>query len=209
MKNTIIQSLKISIFLLVLCGLIYPLAVTGLGQVLFHKQANGSIIEYNNKPVGSSLLGQSFTDVRFFQGRVSSINYNTYAKADITPKKDGSISYTGVISGSNNLAPSNKALKERIEKDVEAFLRANPGMSRDKLPADLFTNSGSGLDPDISLEGAQVQIPNISKVTKISVEALNKIVKNNTTGRSLGIFGEPHVNVLKCNLDIAKLLNIK
>lgn len=209
MKNTIIQSLKISVFLLVLCGLIYPLAVTGLGQILFHKQANGSIIEYNNKPVGSALLGQNFTDARFFHGRVSSINYNTYTKADITPKKDGSVIYTGVTSGSSNLAPSNKALKERIEKDVDTFLKANPGTTKDKLPADLFTNSGSGLDPDISIEGAEVQIPNISKVTKISVEDLHKIVKTNTTGRSLGIFGESHVNVLKCNLEIAKLLNIK
>jgi potassium-transporting ATPase KdpC subunit len=209
MKNTIKQSLKVSIFLLVLCGLIYPFAVTGLGQILFHKQANGSIIEYKNKPVGSSLLGQNFTDARFFHGRVSSINYNTYIKADVTPQKDGSTVYTGVTSGSSNLAPSNRALRERIEKDVEVFLKANPGITRDKLPADLFTNSGSGLDPDISIEGAQIQIPYISKVTKISIDVLNKIVKNNTVGRSLGIFGEPHVNVLKCNLDIAKLLNTK
>jgi potassium-transporting ATPase KdpC subunit len=209
MKNTLKQSLKVSIFLLVLCGLIYPLVVTGLGQVLFHKQANGSIIEFNNKPVGSSLLGQNFTDARFFHGRVSSINYNTYTKADITPQKDGRTIYVGVTSGSSNLAPSNRALKERIEKDVEVFLKANPGIAKDSLPADLFTNSGSGLDPDISIEGAQVQIPNISKVTNISVDVLNKIVKNNTIDRSLGIFGEPQVNVLKCNLDIAKLLNIK
>jgi potassium-transporting ATPase KdpC subunit len=209
MKNTIKQSLKISIFLLVLCGVIYPLAVTGLGQIMFHKQANGSIIEYNNKAVGSKLIGQNFTDTRFFHGRVSSINYNTYTKEDIIPKKDGSVSYTGVSSGSSNLAPSNKALTDRINKDVDAFLKANPTISKDKIPADLFTNSGSGLDPDISPEGAQIQIPLISQVTKISVEDLNKIVKDNTTGKSLGVFGEAHVNVLKCNLDISKKLNIK
>lgn len=209
MKSTITQALKISIIMLVLCGLIYPFAVTGIGQIMFHKQANGSIIEYKNKAVGSELLGQNFTDTRFFHGRVSSIKYNTYTKADIIPKKDGSVAYTGVASGSNNLAPSNKALADRINSDVNAFLKASPTMTKDKLPADLFTNSGSGLDPDISITGAQVQIPLISKMTNISVDDLNKIVKNNTTGRSLGIFGEPHVNVLKCNLAIAKLLNIK
>lgn len=209
MKKTVLQSLKISIIMLVLCGLIYPFTVTGLGQILFHKQANGSIIEYNGKAVGSELLGQSFTDTRFFHGRVSSINYNTYTKADITPKKDGSVAYTGVTSGSNNLAPSNKVLADRIKNDVATFLKANPTITRDKIPADLFTNSGSGLDPDISPEGAQVQIPLISKMTNISIEDLNKIVKDNTTGRSLGIFGETHVNVLKCNLEIAKRLNIQ
>lgn len=209
MKNIIQQALKISIFLLVLCGVIYPLAVTGLGQVIFHKQANGSIIEYNKKTVGSELLGQNFTDTRFFHGRVSSINYNTYTKADITPKKDGSVSYTGVSSGSSNLAPSNIVLKDRINRDVEAFLKSNPTISRGELPADLFTNSGSGLDPDVSVQGARVQIPLIAKMTKISVAELDKIVKTNTSNKSLGVFGETRVNVLKCNLDIAKRLNIQ
>jgi K+-transporting ATPase ATPase C chain len=209
MKNIIKQSLTISLFLLVLCGLIYPFAVTGLGQIMFKKQANGSIASYNGREVGSEVLGQSFTDTRFFHGRVSSLNYNTYTKADITPNKDGSVAYTGVSSGSSNLAPSNPALKERIEKDVAAFLKANPGITKDELPVDLFTNSGSGLDPDISPQGAKVQIPLISKTTNISVDELSKIVENNTSRRTFGIFGEPCVNVLKCNLDIAKRLNIK
>lgn len=209
MKNTMKQSLKISIILLIVCGVIYPLGITGLGQMLFHKQANGSMIEYNNKDVGSELLGQNFTDTRFFHGRVSSIHYNTYTKADITPKSDGNIAYAGVTSGSNNLAPSNKVLENRIKNDVDKFLKANTTISRDKLPADLFTNSGSGLDSDVSKDDAQVQIPLISKMTNISIENLNKIVQNNTTGRTFGIFGEPRVNVLKCNLEIAKLLNVK
>lgn len=209
MKNTIKQSIMISIFLIILCGFIYPLAVTGVGQIMFKKQANGSIALYNGKEVGSLLLGQNFNDTRFFHGRVSSLNYNTYTKADITPKKDGSVAYTGVASGSTNLGPSNPALKDRVEKDVALFLKTNPGVTKDKIPADLFTNSGSGLDPDISPQGAQVQIPLISRTTKITVNDLNKIVQTNTTGRTFGIFGEPHVNVLKCNLEIAKILKIK
>jgi potassium-transporting ATPase KdpC subunit len=209
MKNTIKQSLKISLILLLLCGLIYPLAVTGIGQVLFHKQANGSIIKYNGKAVGSELLGQNFTDTRFFHGRVSSINYNTYAKSDTVPNKSGNVAYKGVTSGSSNLAPSNKILKDRIEKDIAAFLKMNPSIRKNQIPADLFTNSASGLDPDISVQGAEVQIPLISKMTNISTQDLNKILQHNTAGRTFGIFGETRVNVLKCNLEIAKLLRIK
>jgi potassium-transporting ATPase KdpC subunit len=208
MKKTIMQSIMISIFLIILCGFIYPFAITGLGQILFKSQANGSITLYNGKEVGSLLLGQNFTDTRFFHGRVSSLNYNTYTKADITPNKDGSVAYAGVASGSTNLGPTNPALTDRVKKDVAEFLKNNPDISKDKIPADLFTNSGSGVDPDISLDGAKVQIPLISKMTKITVNDLNKIVQANTTNRTLGIFGEPHVNVLKCNLEIAKILKI-
>lgn len=199
MKSIFKQSLKISIFLLVLCGLVYPLAVTGAGQLLFHHQANGSMIQYNNKTVGSELLGQDFTDTRFFHGRVSSIGYNTYEGTSIpTP-----------ASGSTNYALSNPAFQERLKKDIDAFLKENPGTRQDSLPVDLFTNSGSGLDPDISPAGAAVQLPLIAKTTKLSLAELQRIVDDHTTGRTLGIFGEPRVNVLKCNLELAKRLGIQ
>jgi len=125
-------------------------------------------------------LGQSFTDPRFFWGRVS--------------------------SGSANLAPSNPALKERVQKDIEAFLAANPGVKKEDIPADLLTSSGSGLDPHISPAAAKVQIPRIAKATGISSNELQKLVDGYTEGRDLGVFGEPRVNVLKLNLEISSLV---
>lgn len=209
MKSIIKQSLTITIVLVILCGVIYPLAVTGIGQTLFNKQANGSMITYNGRKVGSELLGQNFTDARFFHGRVSAVNYNTYTKADLIPDKDGKTDFNGVSSGGSNLAPSNRALQDRIKAEINEFLALNPGITKDKIPADLLTSSGSGLDPDISVQGAQIQIPLISKTTGLSKDILNKIVTDSAKGRALGIFGEPRVNVVKANLEIAKELNIK
>lgn len=209
MKSILKQSLIISVIMLLLCGVIYPLAVTGVGQVLFHKQANGSIIKYNGREVGSELLGQTFTDTRFFHGRVSAVGYNTYTKADTIPDKSGKTAYAGVNSGSSNYGPSNKALYDRVNNDVNEFLKTHPGITKNQIPADLVTASGSGVDPNISVQAAEIQIPLISKTTGISQADLNKIVSDNTQNRVLGIFGETRVNVLKANLEIAKRLNIK
>jgi K+-transporting ATPase ATPase C chain len=195
--KTLTKSLFISLVLMIICGLIYPLAMTGISQLIFPKQANGSIIEVNGTKIGSELLGQSFTDPRFFKGRISAVNYNTYKKGE-TP--------TVVSSGSSNLAPSNKALTERVESDMNALMKLNPGLSKGQIPEDLLTSSASGLDPDISPEAAKFQIPSISKATGISSSDLENIVSNNIEGRQLGIFGEPRVNVLKLNIEIANIL---
>jgi K+-transporting ATPase, c chain len=180
--------------------------MTGICQALFKHQANGSLIEYNGVDVGSELLGQSFSDPRFFRGRVSSVNYNTYKSEDKIPGSDGKTKYAGLSSGSANLAPSNPALLERVRKDMQAFLSMNPTVRKEDIPADLMTSSGSGLDPQISPEAARIQIPAISKATGIGISDLEAIVKRNTKGRSLGIFGEPGFNVLNANLEIAKKL---
>lgn len=209
MKGILKQSILLCITLAVLCGCIYPLTVTAAGQLLFKKQANGSIITYDGRIIGSSLLGQDFTDSRFFHGRVSSINYNTYTKADTEKDSSGNVKYSGATSGSSNLAPSNKALEVRIEKDINAFLETHPGVTKDEIPQDLITNSGSGLDPEISVQSAEIQIPLISKTTGINIEELSSIIKKCTRGKALGLFGEPGVNVLKANIEIAKKLNIK
>jgi K+-transporting ATPase ATPase C chain len=203
------KSILISITLMLLCGLAYPLAMTGISQLLFNKQANGSMIVVNGKEVGSELIGQNFTDPKFFRGRVSSVNYNTYTEADTKPDKNGKAAYSGVGSGSQNLAPSNKALQDRVEKDIEDFLNTHPGVKKEDIPTDLLTSSGSGLDPDISPASAKIQIPAVSKASGISEAELKKIVDKYTEGRSLGIFGEPRVNVLKCNLEIASILKGK
>jgi len=202
--KSFISALLTSLVLLILCGVIYPLAVTGVSQMLFPEQANGSLIEVRGKPVGSALLGQAFTDERYFHGRVSAVNYNTY---DAQSVKDGKTVYAGVSSGSANLAPSNPILAERVKQDLAAFLKANPDVKQEDIPTDLLTSSGSGLDPDISPQAAAIQIPAISKATGLDTAILEKLVKDNTTGRTLGIFGEPRVNVLRLNIGIDALLN--
>ncbi len=206
--KTLIRAITVSIALLLICGVIYPLAITGISQVLFPKQSNGSIAYYNGKPVGSELLGQAFTDARFFHGRISAVNYNTYTEKDKKPDKDGKVAYSGVASGASNLAPSNPALAERVKKDIAEFIKANPGVKENDIPTDLMTGSGSGLDPHISPESAKIQIPAISKATGINISDLNKLVEKYTEGRTLGIFGEARFNVLKANMEIAKALGI-
>ncbi|MBI6873710.1 K(+)-transporting ATPase subunit C [Clostridium aciditolerans] len=207
--KTLKRSILISVVLLILCGIIYPLAMTGISQLVFNKKANGSMIFVNGKEVGSELIGQSFTDPRFFHGRISAVNYNTYTEADTKPDKNGKVSYTGVSSGSQNLAPSNKALTDRVQKDIDEFLKSHPSVKKEDIPTDLLTSSGSGLDPNISPESAKIQIPAVSKATGISEAELQNIVNKYTEERALGIFGEPRVNVLKVNLEIATLLNTK
>lgn len=197
-----LRAITVTVALFILCGFIYPLAMTGISQLVFHKQANGSIIESNGQAVGSELLGQSFTDFRFFHGRVSAVNYNTYTHEDKTPDIDGKATYSGVSSGSANLAPSNPALAERVKKDIDAFLKTNPEIKKEDIPTDLLTSSGSGLDPNISPEAARIQIPAISKASGLSTKELEEIVDIYTDGRALGIFGEPSFNVLRANLEI-------
>ena len=234
----LIRAIMASLTLFLLCGVIYPLGMTGISQLIFPKQANGSIVEYNGKPAGSEFLGQDLSDERFFHGRISAVNYNTYKKdrghtsivrfeecpllntEDIkdrghtsnvrfeecpllNPDENGKTVYAGVGSGSANLAPSNPVLVDRVKKDMDEFLKAHPDVKREDIPADLLTSSGSGLDPHISPEAAEIQIPAISKATGISVSDLKKLVAKYTEGRVLGIFGEPRVNILKANLEIA------
>lgn len=204
--KTLIKAALLSVVLMIICGIIYPLAMTGISQIIFPKQANGSIIEKNGEKVGSEFLGQKFEDPRFFKGRVSAVNYNTYKKEDAVPDKDGKTSYTGVSSGSANLAPSNPALIERVSEDIDRFLKENPTVKKEDIPTDLLTSSGSGLDPHISPAAAKIQIPAISKATGISEDNLTTLVEKYTEERTFGIFGEPRVNVLKLNLEIAQTI---
>lgn len=203
------SALILTVLMLILCGFAYPAALTGLGQLIFPHQANGSLItaegEKTTEPeeaIGSAIVGQDFSgNPRYFQGRVSGVNYNTYTEEE---KEDNS--YGGVGSGGSNLAPSNEELKERVEKAVDEFLEKNPGVEKGDIPADLLTASGSGMDPDITPQSAKIQIPAIAENTGLSEEELEKIVENNTQGKVLGVFGHERVNVLKCNLEIAKAI---
>lgn len=204
--KTLIRAIAVSAALLLLCGVIFPLGMTGISRLIFPKQAGGSMVEYNGAKVGSVLLGQNFTDPRFFHGRVSAYNYNTYKEEDTIPDKEGKTAYAGVSSGSANLAPSNPALVERVQKDMEEFLKTHPGVKTEDIPTDLLTSSGSGLDPHISPEAAKIQIPAIAKATGISTADLEEMVRKNTEGRQWGVFGESRVNVLLVNMEIAKRL---
>lgn len=195
-----LQALSVGIVFLVVCGFIYPLLVMGIGQAAFPYQANGSLVKLNGQVVGSALIGQNFSDDRFFHGRVSAVNYNTFAANEKAENmKPG--------SGSENLAVSNQALVERIKRDVQAFLKANPSVSEKDLPADLFTSSFSGLDPDISPAAASVQADRIAAATGIGKDKIEGIIQDATAGPELGVFGETRVNVLKANLEIYQLLH--
>ncbi|MCU4770713.1 K(+)-transporting ATPase subunit C [Bacillus toyonensis] len=189
-KQSILSPIiRITFTFLVLCGLVYPLIVTGIAQAVMKDNADGSLI-YNDKDeiVGSKLIGQNFTDPRYFHGRVSSIEYKAEA------------------SGSNNYAPSNPDLEKRVEKSMEDWKKQNPTVPVTEVPIDLVTNSGSGLDPDISPKAASVQVDRISKSTNIPKEKLNQLIKEQTEGAALGLFGEDRVNVLKLNLELQKLM---
>lgn len=206
--KTVKKCVLVTLVLLVICGLIYPLLLTGLSQLIFPHQANGSIVEVSGKAIGSELIGQDFTDARFLRGRVSSVGYNTYTEEDTIPDAEGNTAYGGVGSGSFNYSATNPALLERIEEDLAAFLEANPDVKIEDIPTDLLTASGSGLDPHISPAAAEVQLPAIATATGLELSALEQMVKDNTTGKSFGIFGEEKVNVLMTNIEIAKALKL-
>ena len=203
------QSLVVTLLLLLLCGLVFPVLLSGISAVLFPSQANGSLIYADGRAVGAANIGQDFTKPYFMKGRPSAYNYNTYYE-DARGNQycgDGS-AFAGPGSGSNNYAPSNPALTERVEADIEAFLEANPDVKREDIPADLVTASGSGLDPHITLQSARIQLPALAAASGLSEEELERIVENNTEGKLLGIFGEETVNVLGVNLDIAKAMGL-
>jgi K+-transporting ATPase ATPase C chain len=191
----------LSIVMFVLCGLVYPLVMTGLSQVFFPTQANGSLIYINDQAVGSRIVGQTFASDYYMQSRPSAVNYNVYSQEE---KNNGK--YKGVSSGSDNYGNSNPDLQIRLKKDLVEFLKKNPSIKQSNIPADLLTASGSGLDPHISTESAEIQIPRIAKASGISEDHLRKIVKVHTNEKLLGIFGESTVNVLLVNLEIANRL---
>ena len=181
----------LTIFAFIVCGVIYPLFMTGIAQLIFPKQANGSLIKVDNEVVGSELIGQDFTDPKLFHGRPSAVNYNVYEG------KAGSLA-----SGSENFAVSNPDLKKRIDKDVDKFLKENPTVSKEDIPEDIISQSASGLDPHISLKAAELQVDRIAKNTGLSKESIEQLIKKNTKEKTLGIFGEQRVNVLELNIDL-------
>ena len=183
MKQLVI-AIKATIVFTILTGLLYPLLVTGLAQVIFPHQANGSLITVNGRAVGSELLGQRFTKPEYFHSR---------------PSAAGNDGYDGTASGASNLGPTNQKLIDRIQSDLKTFRAENPSFTG-PVPADLLTASGSGLDPDISPASAEAQIPRVAAARGMTPDAVRQLVTQNTQGRQLGVLGELRVNVLKLNL---------
>jgi potassium-transporting ATPase KdpC subunit len=181
------------IALTVITGLVYPLAMTGIAGVIFPYQAQGSLIEKDGKVIGSELIGQDFKNDRYFHNRPSA----TLGPDPSDPSKTTGVPYNAVNSMGSNLGPTNKALIERVKGDVEKLKAENPSA---QVPIDLVTTSGSGLDPDVSPEGALFQVPRVAKARNMSEDSVRQLVNEHTKGRTLGILGEPRVNVLELNL---------
>ena len=207
--NACKQPMLSTLVLMLICGLGFPLLLSGLSALIFPHQANGSLVTAGDKTIGSEFVGQEFTKPYFMKSRPSAVHYNTYF-VDEEGKQvyaDGS-AFGGLASGSQNMGPSNPALAKRVEEDLAAFLAANPAIKREDIPTDLLTASGSGLDPHISPASAAVQLPALSQASGLSMEQLEAIVANNTTGKLLGLFGEETVNVLGVNLEIAQAMGL-
>jgi K+-transporting ATPase ATPase C chain len=183
MKRNIITAILFTLVTTVVFGVIYPLTVTGMAQLLFRDRANGQLIERNGKLVGSRIIGQAFTGPGYFHPRPSSAGTG----------------YDPMASGGSNLAPTNKNLIERVKADVQKLHAENPGAP---IPVDMVTTSGSGLDPDISPDAAEFQIPRVAHSRNLKEEDLRALIQKHTKGRELGFLGEPRVSVLELNLEL-------
>jgi K+-transporting ATPase ATPase C chain len=184
MKKNVLVAVLYTVVTTIIFGIGYPLVVTGLAQLLFPKQANGSLIEQNGKLVGSHLLGQPFTQPGYFYSR---------------PSAAGSAGYDASNSSGSNYGPTNKALIDRVNASVQQLQPTNPNAA---VPVDLVTTSGSGLDPDITPAGAEFQVPRVAKERGMSEQDVRAIVAKHTEGRQLGFLGEARVHVLDLNLEL-------
>lgn len=184
MGRHLIIAIKLALITLLLLGLVYPLVITGLAQLLFPRQANGSMLSSQGKVIGSELIGQSFAGPKYFHPRPSAAGQG----------------YDGLASGGSNLGPTSKLLADLLRREMKQLRAENPDLPAGKIPVDMVTTSGSGLDPDISPANAYAQIPRVAKSRGLKEVALRNLVRSHITGRQFGILGEPRVNVLKLNL---------
>jgi len=181
MKKNLIISVLMTIVTTVLLGVIYPLVVTGIAQVVFPRQANGQLISKNGKLIGSSVIGQPFSGPSYFHSRPSAAGTG----------------YDAANSGGTNLGPTNQTLIARVDQDAKALQAENPGVP---VPVDLVTTSASGLDPHISIAAAEFQVPRVARTRGIPLSQVQELIAAHTEGRQFGFLGEPRVNVLELNL---------
>ncbi len=189
-------ALVILLALTVITGIVYPLAITGIAQLAFPRQANGSVIILNGRPVGSELIGQQFSDPKYFWGRLSDTGdypYNAFNAQTLTG------------SSGSNYGPLNPALLKAVQARVDALRAADPGNTA-PIPVDLVTASGSGLDPNISVAAALYQAPRVARLRGLPLAEVDQLIEQYTQGRQLGFLGEPRVNVLELNLALDRLV---
>jgi K+-transporting ATPase ATPase C chain len=186
MLREIRPAIVVLVALTLITGLVYPLAMTGIAKVILPRQAEGSLIEHDGKVIGSALIGQEFKSDKYFHGRPSA-----------TSAPDPNDAANTGNSGGSNLGPSNKALIERVQADIDALKKENPS---EPVPIDLVTTSGSGLDPDISPEAAYFQVPRVAKVRNLPEARVRQLVNEHIQERFLGILGEARINVLQLNI---------
>ena len=184
MKKNLITAILMTVATTLLLGIVYPLVVTAAAQLLFHDKANGQLITRDGHLIGSRILAQPFTGAEYFHPRASAAGTNGYDAAN---------------SGGTNLGPTNQKLMDRVQQDVTAAQKENPGHP---IPADYITTSASGLDPDISPANALFQLPRVAAARGIPVGVLDALVQQHTQGRQFGLLGEPRINVLELNLDL-------
>lgn len=178
-------AVKMTLVLTVLTGIIYPIVVFGIADVIFPSQAGGSLITHGGRVVGSAVIGQNFSQERYFHGR---------------PSAAGDKGYDASNSGGSNLGPTNKTLISAVDSRIKTVVEENPGINPSDVPIDLVTASGSGLDPEISPAAAEIEMARVAKARGVSPDLVRSLIRENTRGRLLGVFGEPGVNVLKLNL---------
>lgn len=203
------QMVSVTLVLMIICGFLFPVLMSGISALVFPSQSKGSLITVEGKPVAAEHVGQVFLQDYYMWSRPSAYNYNVYTE-DAAGNKiylDGT-EFGGLASGSNNYAPSNPDLAARVTADIEAFLEKNPSVKREDIPADLLTASGSGLDPHISPESAKIQVARIAEASGLAEDKVLEIIQANTDGKLLGIFGEATVNVVKVNVDIGMAMGI-
>jgi potassium-transporting ATPase KdpC subunit len=187
MKKNLVTAILMTVATTILLGIIYPLVVTGLAQVLFHDKANGQLIEANGKIVGSRIIGQAFSGPGYFHSRPSAVNFDA------------------ANSNGSQLGPTNKKLIDRVQGDVTTLQGENTNVP---VPIDLVTASASGLDPEITPAAAAFQLPRVASARKISETEVMQLVGEHTEGRTLGLLGEPRVNVLQLNLDLDRRFGV-
>jgi K+-transporting ATPase ATPase C chain len=178
-------AVKMTLVLTVLTGIIYPILLFALAHVIFPWQASGSLITHGGRVVGSAVIGQNFSQERYFHAR---------------PSAAGDKGYDASNSGGSNLGPTNKTLISTVDSRIKAVVEENPGVNPSDVPIDLVTASGSGLDPEISPAAAEIEMARVARARGVSPDLVRSLIRENTRGRLLGVFGEPGVNVLKLNL---------
>ena len=183
------QAFLILVILTIITGVVYPLLITALAQVAFPRQSNGSLIERDGKTVGSVLIGQGFTDPKHLWSR---------------PSATSPMPYNAASSGASNLGPTNPDLMKAVQERIATLRAADPG-NKAPIPADLVTTSASGLDPDISPAAAEYQLPRVARARGLSEESVRQLVAKHTKGRTVGLLGEPRVNVVELNLDLDRV----